>query len=167
MHSSVGLAYLIVVQLLAANNGELLLFREEQDPNAEGKKLDNYVQYNNNEIERLPVPVDSFGELNKIQVNVQNDNHSHVGGFFCYRYQMTSSPNSKKEKVIEDVLIESQKNLLVRGAEDLLKLSIVPRYWAVQFDAQSAIFIQKRQGDDRKLAASDEGHFNVHYKSKI
>ena len=147
--------------MIAANNGELLLYREEQDPNAKGKKLESYCQYFDNEIERLPISVEDFGELNKIDVNVQNHSqHSYQEGFFCYRCQ------SNGTKIVEDVLSESQKNLLGRNAEDLLKSSIIPRYWAVQFDAKPGIFIQKRPCDRRKLAASDEYRFQINYKSK-
>ena len=49
-----GLAYLLLVELIAGENGELLLSKEEHTPDAPQSKREEYSQYDDVEIERLP-----------------------------------------------------------------------------------------------------------------
>ncbi len=163
----------MVTELIAGENSELLLLKEEHNPDASisNRERENYSQYDHIEIERLPVPVGDFGQLKKINVvlhNEQEGSNKTNADFFCHRYHMPLLSRRIKQNesnYCRGDLDKEQKELLSCSAEDLMK-NIIPHYWSSQFSARAAIFVQKRNVDRALPDEYDSDVFEIHYKSE-
>eukprot|EP00551_Chaetoceros_affinis_P011869 CAMPEP_0203675038 /NCGR_PEP_ID=MMETSP0090-20130426/18463_1 /ASSEMBLY_ACC=CAM_ASM_001088 /TAXON_ID=426623 /ORGANISM="Chaetoceros affinis, Strain CCMP159" /LENGTH=471 /DNA_ID=CAMNT_0050541087 /DNA_START=309 /DNA_END=1724 /DNA_ORIENTATION=+ len=135
-----GFVYLQLAQLVPGSSEiELCLLK------------DAHQQYKSVAIDRLPLHVGQLGKVKKIEVKVNENCGGRQNEYLCNSYRKSSRQSADP--------LENDDHLLLGGSGERLLDELIPHHWDVRFDAQAALFIQKRDGVERILSKNIRENF--------